>query len=166
MGWHKTIRKCQSTRTQSCSCYIITKDADSDKNLENQNVIEKIVMDNEIPITESHRNNTGDIVLVCETKKDRDELKNLVNRADDKIEMNSPNTKQVPITIVGLPKNCNNNEAIKMLVLQNQFIKKFSTVNNKIEEHITIHQASEEQAKCLSNFCLCQSSVTGGSKDL
>ena len=120
------------------SVLVITKDADSNKNVVNQNVIEKIVMDNEIPITKSHRNNSGDIVLVCETKKDRDELKNLVNRVDDKIQMNSPNAKQIPITIVGLPKNCSNDEAIKMLVLQNQFIKKFSSVN-KIEEHIKIH---------------------------
>ena len=49
-----------------------------------------------------------------------------------------PKVKQVPITIVGRPRDCSKEEAIKMLVLQNQHIKKFSTVNN-IKDHITTH---------------------------
>ena len=117
---------------------VISKDTDSQKHIENQSVIEKIVMDNEIPLMKTHRSDAGDVVLVCETKEARDTLKNLVHNANNEILMNSPNEKQVPITIVGLPKDCSHEEAIRMLVLQNQFIKKFSTAN-KIDDHIKIH---------------------------
>ena len=120
------------------SVLVISKDADLNKNLENQNVIEKIVMENEIPLTNSHKSESGDIVLVCENKEARDTLKSLVHSTDVGITMTSPKAKQVPITIVGLPRDCSKEGAVKMLVMQNHFIKKFSAVNN-IDEHINIH---------------------------
>ena len=117
---------------------VINKEANMQKNLETRNVIEKIVMDNDIPLAETHQTQHGNMVLVCESKEARDELKDLVQTANHEISMTSPSTKEIPITIVGLPKECGNEEVIKMIVLQNQFIKKFATVNN-IEEHIKIH---------------------------
>ena len=52
--------------------------------------------------------------------------------------MISPKVKQVPIIIVGLPRKYSKEDSVKMLVSQNQYIKKFSAVNN-INEHISIH---------------------------
>ena len=46
-----------------------------------------------IPLSESYENKAGDLVLVCESKVARNELKNLVQTADQDILMNSPNTK-------------------------------------------------------------------------
>ena len=117
---------------------VINKDADTNKNVENQNVIEKIVLENEIQLSDSHKSGSGDIVLVCEKREARDKLKDLVHTADEGIAMISPKVKQVPITIVGLPREYSKDDSVKMLVSQNQYIKKFSAINN-INEHITIH---------------------------
>ena len=123
---------------QPKAALVISKDADLNKNKANHNVIEQIVMDNEIPLTNSHKNESGDIVLICENREARDTLKTLVQNTDSGITMTSPKAKLVPISIVGLPRNCSKEDAVKMFVMQNQFIKKFSAVN-KIEEHINIH---------------------------
>ena len=63
-----------------------------------------MVVENEISLKESHKNKEGDLVLVCESKTARDELKNLVRTADVELEINSPNSKQISITLVGLTK--------------------------------------------------------------
>ena len=76
---------------------LINKDADLNKNKANQNVIEQIVMDNEIPLTDSHKNESGDIVSICENREARDNLKTLVENTDVGITM-SPKAK---LTIVG-----------------------------------------------------------------
>ena len=51
--------------------------------------------------------------------------------------MNSPKVKKQSITIVGLAREYNPDEIIK-LILQNDLIKKFSTANN-LEEHFKVH---------------------------
>ena len=117
---------------------VINKDANENKNLENQNIIEKLVLDNAIPLTDSHKRESGDMVLVCENKSTRDKLKDLVQKTDDGITTTSPKAKLVPITIVGLPRECTKEDGIKLLVSHNQFIKKFAEINN-IDEHMNIH---------------------------
>ena len=84
---------------------IINKEEDSQKNTEAQNIVEKVVLENEIPLEKSHLNKSGDMVLVCKSTEIRDELKQLVETAKKDISMNSPKTKQVPVTIVGFPKS-------------------------------------------------------------
>ena len=117
---------------------VISGSSDSGKDQETQELLERVVVENEIPLKESHKNKEGDIVLVCESKTVRDELRDLVRTADSELEINSPNSKQIPITLVGLPRNYDHDEIMKMLSTQNQFIKMF-TIQNDITEHMKIH---------------------------
>ena len=80
---------------------IINKENDALKNAEAHKVVEKVLMDNEIPLAESRQSKDGDLVLTCESTAARDELKNLVLEANQEITMSSPKTKQLSITIVG-----------------------------------------------------------------
>ena len=117
---------------------VISSSSDSEKDQEAQELIERVVVENEISLKESHKSKDGDLVLVCESKTARDELKDLVQTADVELKINSPNGKQIPITLVGLPKNYDHDEILKMLSTQNEFIKMFK-IQNDINEHFKIH---------------------------
>ena len=117
---------------------IISKEDDAMKNAETHKVIERVLIENEIPLAESRKSKDGDLVLTCESKAARDELKNLVLGLNQEIAMSSPKTKQQSITIVGLPNNYTKEDAIRSIVTQNEFMKQFSVLN-KIDDHLTIH---------------------------
>ena len=117
---------------------VISKDSDATKNIETHKIIEKVLVDNEISLAETHQNKDGDLVLTCESKAARDELKQLVQTANQEIVMSSPNTKQESIAIVGLPNEYTKEEVLKSIVTQNGFVKQFATLN-KIDDHIKIH---------------------------
>jgi hypothetical protein len=117
---------------------IINKENDALKNAEAHKVVEKVLIDNEIPLAESRQSKDGDLVLTCESTAARDELKNLVLEANQEITMSSPKTKQLSITIVGQQEEYSKEEAMRSIVTQNEFIKQFSVLN-KIDDHITIH---------------------------
>ena len=117
---------------------VISGSSDAGKDQETHELVERVVVENEIPLKESHKNKEGDIVLVCESKTARDELRDLVRIADSELEINSPNSKQIPITLVGLPKNYEHEEIMKMLSTQNEFIKMFK-IQNDITQHMKIH---------------------------
>ena len=117
---------------------VISSSSDSGKDQETQELIERVVVENEIPLKESHKNKEGDIVLVCESKTARDELRDLVRVADSDIELNLPNSKQISVTFVGLPKIYEHDEIMKMLSTQNEFIKLFK-IQNDITQHMKIH---------------------------
>ena len=95
-------------------------------------------MSNNIPVVKSYRNKSGDLLVVCESKDTREQIKNLVLDKNENIVFNTPEEKRPSITIVGLPKEYKKEEIVDMLTMQNGYIKTFA-VSNKIEEHITIH---------------------------
>ena len=103
--WRNTERLANVKAPEPKAVLIINKEEDSQKNTEAQNIVEKVVLENEIPLEKSHLNKSGDMVLVCKSTEIRDELKQLVETAKKDISMNSPKTKQVPVTIVGFPKS-------------------------------------------------------------
>ena len=117
---------------------IISKENDESKNAETHKVIERVLIENEISLAESRQSKEGNLVLTCESRSARDELKNLVLEANQEITMSSPKTKQQSITIVGLPNDSTKEEVMKSIITQNEFIKQFSLMN-KIDDHITIH---------------------------
>ena len=117
---------------------VISGSAEPGKNQETRELVEKVVVQNEISLKDSHKNKEGDLVLVCESKIARDELKDLVQTANIQLEINSPNSKQIPITLVGLSKNYEHEEVMKMLSAQNEFIKMFK-IQNDISQHLKIH---------------------------
>ena len=117
---------------------VISKESDAVKNLETRTTIEKVLIENAISLAETHQNKVGDLVLTCESKAAREELKQLVQTANKDIVMSSPNIKQKSITIVGLPYEYTKDEVLKCIVTQNGFINQFATLN-KIEDHIKIH---------------------------
>ena len=71
---------------------MINKVSDAAKNTETHKLIEKVLLDNEIPLAESHQNPDGNLILTCASKADRDELKQLVLTANQDIAMSSPVT--------------------------------------------------------------------------
>ena len=99
--------------------------------------VEKAIIDNIIPVTKTFKNNSGDLVLVCENKDSRDKLKNIIASADENIKMKALSQKRPSITIVGLRECHKKEDIVKQLVSQNQFVKLFSMANN-INEHIEI----------------------------
>ena len=116
---------------------LVISSTDPAKNAEAKNIVEKVVVENSISLAESRKNNNGDLVLVCQSTKERDDLRNLVETVNKDIPMNSPKLKHLSITLVGLGKSYTNEEVVKMLSL-NEFIKSFSVKNN-LEDHIKIH---------------------------
>ena len=117
---------------------VISKAESFQQNTENREVIEKVVMENEIPLRETYKNRDGDLVLVCTNQEARDKLQNVVEEVNPGINMNTPKSKQKPITIVGLPKAYKEKEIVDLLLLQNDFIKTFA-IANKIEDHVKVH---------------------------
>lgn len=116
---------------------VINKSADPEKNVKNQEEVERIIVNNAISLAETHKNKNGDLVLVCQSEGVRNELRNLVETSNDDIQMNSPKTKQHSVTIVGLSKEVSKEELMNMISL-NEYIKTFG-IRNKLEDHIKIH---------------------------
>ena len=117
---------------------IINNTFDPHTNEETHETVEKVIVDNAVSLENSHKNKDGDLVIVCESKEARDELKNLVQEADETIQMNSPNVALNSITLVGLQKLYDKEEVIQKLVAQNEFLKKF-VIKNDIADHMKIH---------------------------
>ena len=112
----------------------------------NSDSVEKAIVDNVIPVTKSFKNNSGDLVIVCDTQDSRDKLKNAIASTTENIEMKAVTGKKPSITIVGLSKKYTKEEVISMIVSQNQFVRHFSTVND-INEHIDIHDIKPTRSK-------------------
>jgi hypothetical protein len=103
-------------------------------------------VENGISVTKSYKNNSGELVVVCDNNNSRDKLQNIIATKDENIVMKQITKKKPSVTIVGLSKKYNNEEVINLLVTQNQHLKQFSTVNN-INEHIEIHDIKPTRAK-------------------
>ena len=119
------------------SLLIIRNVDDVERNNQNQMQVENAIMNNNISVSRSYKNKTGDLVVVCESKDIRDELKTVIASMNQEIPMNSLAEKRPSITIVGLPKDYKKEEVIQMLVMQNGYIKKFASCND-IYDHFKI----------------------------
>ena len=119
------------------SIVVLEKTEDINKDKENIELIEKIIMDHDIPLQASYRNQNGELTLLCDSKESRDSLINIVNNSGENIPTKSPVGKLPSITIVGLPKEYSKEEVVEMLVKQNDFINKFSHANN-IQDHFRV----------------------------
>ena len=108
--------------------------------------VEKAIVDNGIPVTKSYKNNSGKLVVVCESLESRNELERIIASSHENVEMKSITKKKPSVTIVGLSRNYSKEEIINQLVSQNQYVKQFTTVNN-INEHIEIHDIKPTRAK-------------------
>ena len=120
------------------SVLVIKKDEDHILNEDKQNKVEKTIRDNNISVSKSYQNKEGDTIVVCDDKDNRDKLKNLVSTSNEEITLNAPKEKRSSITIVGLRQEYSKEELLQMLVLQNGFIKGFSSAND-IKDHIEIN---------------------------
>lgn len=109
---------------------------------ENQTIVEKAIMENDIPVVHSSKKESGDIAVVCESKEKRDELKNIVTSTNKDIVVESPKEFMPAVTIVGLPQKYTEEEIIRLLVTQNNHLKKFA-VSNDMNEHIKINSVKE-----------------------
>ena len=151
--WDNTEKLASVKAPPLNSVLVIKNRNDSETNEENHIKVEKTMVENNISVSSSHKNKAGDLVMVCETKDKRDELKNLVSTTNEHIVMSTPAEKRPSITIVGLPKEYTKEEVIQMLVLQNGFIKKFAS-SNDINQHIEIFaiRPLKNNANCYQVF--------------
>ena len=119
------------------SVLVVKNTNDVEKDCSNLSKVEAAMKDNDISVSQSYKNKSGDLVVVCETKDIRDELKNIVSSSNTEMILNAPSERRPSITIVGLPKEYSKDELIQMLAMQNGFIKQFAK-SNDINEHIQI----------------------------
>ena len=98
--------------------------------------IQKVIIENDIPVTDAFKNNAGNLVLECSSVESRDKLKKL--GSDVNLELKAIVGKKDNITIVGMNKLFTKEEVIKQLLIQNTFLSHLNTVND-INEHLTIH---------------------------
>ena len=122
----------------SRAALVVPKVTDERLNSENKGVIEKTVIENQISLTETYTNKSGDLVLVCESAEKRDQLKTLVHTAKQDITMNAPKVKLQSITIVGMEREYSADEIKMMIPQQNFLIKRFAEANN-FEDHFKVH---------------------------
>lgn len=118
------------------SVLVVKKTDNPTTNNENNQKLEKTMLENNVPLKQSYRNKNGDLVMVCDTKDKRNELKEIVSSSIDN-ELLTPDQRKPAITIVGLNKEYEKQEIIQMLVLQNGVIRKFAN-SNDIKNHIEI----------------------------
>ena len=90
----------------------IKKADDQETCLENQNIIESTIVSNNIPVIESFKNKSGDLMVICESEDSRKTLKDLVSSTNEEIIMNTPSELRPSITIVGLSKDYTKEEII------------------------------------------------------
>ena len=136
------------------SVLVLKKVDNEEKRVENQNAIETAIMDNNITVVESYQNKAGDLTIVCESADTRDELRRIVTLGNEEIVVNTPREIRHSITIVGLPKEYQEEEIMNMLVKQNGYIKKFA-VSNNIKDHIKVHVVKplKNNPSCFQIFC-------------
>lgn len=136
--WNDTEKLSTVKAPPSSAVLVVPKIADQRAQEANKMVIEKTVVDHQIPLKETFTNRTGDLVLVCESAEKRDELKNLVQNAKNDISMNTPKAKEHSITIVGMSREYDKEEIKTLIVQQNILIKRFTEAND-LDEHLKIH---------------------------
>ena len=136
--WHDADRLENVKAPPATSVLVVKKSADAEKQKESQRVVESVIMDNDIPVVKTFENRTGDLMVVCESEDTRDQLKDMVTRSSNEIEVNAPRGIRHSVTLVGLQREYEKTEVIDMLVKQNLSMRKFAT-SNKIEDHINVH---------------------------
>ena len=73
--WHDA-EKLVNVKTPS-KVLIVKKPEDNDIARQNHETIENAIITNKIPVIQTHKMKSGDIKLICESKRDCDELKKL-----------------------------------------------------------------------------------------
>ena len=107
-------------------------------------MVEKAIIENGIPVTKTFKNNTGDLVLVCDTADPRDKLNDIIASKND-IQTKTMSKKSPSVATVGLSKSITKDEVVDQMVSQNQFIKSFSMAND-IKKHIEIFDVRSTRA--------------------
>ena len=116
---------------------VLGKSPDDGKNKENIDLIESTIMENNIVLEDSYENKQGELCIVLDSKESRDKLNEMVTSGGN-ITTKTPKGLRPSISIVGLSKECSSEEVIKMLVKQNNFISKFSILND-INDHFKVN---------------------------
>ena len=119
------------------SILVIKKSATPEQNHEIHDEVQQTMERNNIPVDRSVMKKEGDTVMVFKTKNDRDKLKGLLENSNQQIETTAPSEKRPSIAIVGLKRQYEKDEIVKMLELQNGFIKRFASTNN-LDDHIEV----------------------------
>ena len=97
-------------------------------------------------MTNSYKNNSGALVLECDTPDSREKLKRAIASTEETVQMKSVSDKKPSVTIVGLSRQYTKEEIVNQIVSQNQFVKQFTTVND-IKDHIEILDIKPTRAK-------------------
>lgn len=119
------------------SVLVISKHNDVDKNKENLKVVEKKVMDNNIPLQKTFKNKKGDLCMVLNSAKTRDDLSVLVNQEGSDIVVEKRDRSNLTVSIVGLTEESDKEHVKAMFIKQNDFVSRFAAVNS-IDEHFKV----------------------------
>jgi hypothetical protein len=119
------------------SVLVVGKTNELEKDIQNRDMVEKVIMENNIGLQKSYKNKNGELVIVCDSKESRDNLSTIVENMDNTIPTKTPTGKRPTVAIVGLHKEYKKEEIVSMVVKQNDFVKKFMTSNN-IEDHFKV----------------------------
>ena len=107
--------------------------------------VEKAIVENNISVTKSFKNTSGNLVVVCDTTNSRDQLQQIIESTTDNVTVKPVKKKKPSVTNVGLSREYTKEEVTKLLINQHSPIKQFSTVNN-INEHFEIHDMKPTKA--------------------
>ena len=126
------LERLQKTKIPPCKPILILDKKDTDKN----DSIEKLIVENKIPVTNILQSKAGDTLLVCDSITSRDKLKKLTS--ENNMNLKPVAGKKLNITIVGLQKEYSKEEVITQLMVQNEFLNQLN-VSNDINDHISVH---------------------------
>ena len=126
----------------SPSVLVVKKGGNADEYKKHIDTVQKAIMDNNIAMQHTYKNKEDEIVIVCDSKESRDNLKNILQNTDNNIATKAPKGIRPTVSIVGLPMEYPKEEVLDMVIKQNDFIKQFSLANNIGEQNDFIKQFS------------------------
>ena len=117
---------------------IVKNSDDGTEKVENKKVLEDIVKKNKVPLKNAYENNSGNLVIVCDSSEDCNDLKTLVSENHSHISLDTPPTVRSHIvSIVGLDIEYAVDEFSDLFASQNSGIKCLSESVN-FKEHFKV----------------------------
>jgi hypothetical protein len=129
--------KLKTMKASLPSALVLEKGENENTHKEHVQLVEKAIMENEINLKETYKDKKGGLGIVCGDQEARDKLRDIVSNSGANVPTKTPSAKTQTISIVGLHKESNPEEVVDMLVKQNEFVRRFTAVNN-INDHFKV----------------------------
>ena len=125
------------TNKPSTSVLIIEKFDDEVAEKESLNKVEEVIVNQNIDIENSFKNQLGKTVIICKSSDQRDDLKSKIESAIPTLPMKAVGNLNKSIVVAGFNNNYTDDNIVDTLIAHNEFISSFialksSTVDNHI----------------------------------